>query len=101
MFFEYELGASSCDERIVVVEGFALALNTLIRAVRASERQRKEVSSTQGRSENKVTLIWIAVVLLFLVRQSPSAGLLFYTAFTQNYLSDVLLGLENVFSFLV
>ncbi|XP_003748414.1 FMRFamide receptor-like [Galendromus occidentalis] len=71
----------------------------LIRAVRESEKTRITLSQGRGdRSEAKATIMCIAVVVLFLVCQTPSAcSLVLYRGKSDNLIK----GLGNIFNFLV
>ncbi|OQR68844.1 FMRFamide receptor-like [Tropilaelaps mercedesae] len=63
-------------------------------------RQRPDVAREPNSQENKITVMLIAVVILFLVCQMPSAVLLIYTTF-DDAMSTFILVLGNFFNFLV
>ncbi|XP_034246935.1 FMRFamide receptor-like [Thrips palmi] len=78
----------------------------LINAVRQSRRARRSMTqnepqsvSQHQRQENRITITLIAVVILFLVCQTPSAATLVYSIFTR--VSTVQRALGNIFNFLV
>ncbi|XP_059485581.1 sex peptide receptor-related protein 2 isoform X2 [Neocloeon triangulifer] len=71
-----------------------------------SERHRPDGSQNNAQQENKITVTLIAVVVLFLICQSPTAVTLIYTSLTDdpepNSDKDRLLrGLGNIFNLLV
>lgn len=86
-----------------------IVFNTfLVRSVHLSRRQRNTMtlrtrpdsSREPSCQENKITVMLIAVVILFLVCQMPSAVLLIYTTFDDSR-STFILVLGNFFNFLV
>lgn len=82
----------------------------LIKSVHSSKSQRKTMTrrretGDQARQESKITIMLIAVVILFLMCQLPTAVILLYKSFhhvepfsNEDYL---LRGLGNIFNFLV
>ncbi|XP_022663222.1 FMRFamide receptor-like [Varroa jacobsoni] len=86
-----------------------IVFNTfLVRSVHISRRQRSTMTLRQrpnsarepSSQENKITVMLIAVVILFLVCQMPSAALLIYTTFDDARTTFILV-LGNFFNFLV
>ncbi|XP_066993134.1 FMRFamide receptor [Anabrus simplex] len=81
----------------------------LVRAVHRSQRQRcnmtqVEHSDSVQTQENRITIILIAVVILFMVCQLPTAITLIYKTFNptpSSFTKNVLRGLGNIFNFLV
>lgn len=78
----------------------------LINAVRQSRKARRTMTqgepnsvSQHQRQENRITITLIAVVILFLVCQTPAAFLLVYSSFIA--VSKTQRGLGNIFNFLV
>ncbi|XP_015918808.1 FMRFamide receptor [Parasteatoda tepidariorum] len=82
----------------------------LIKSVHSSKTRRKTMTrkregESQARQESKITVMLIAVVILFLVCQLPTAITLLYKAF--HHIKDrsnedlLLRGLGNIFNFLV
>nr|CAD7205759.1 unnamed protein product [Timema douglasi] len=82
----------------------------LIYIVHKSRRQRYQMTQTEQRDnstqsqENKITVTLIAVVVLFMFCQIPTALVLFYTSFQEplrgSTKDNVLRGLGNIFNFL-
>lgn len=82
----------------------------LIWAVHQSKSQRRLMTMTQtqrdsANQENKITIMLIAVVILFLICQLPTAVMLVYTSahvYPLNSNSDALItGLNNIFNILM
>ncbi|XP_035222972.1 FMRFamide receptor-like [Stegodyphus dumicola] len=82
----------------------------LIKSVHSSKSRRKTMTrrretGDQARQESKITVMLIAVVILFLICQLPTAVILLYEAFhhvTPSSNEDLLLrGLGNIFNFLM
>lgn len=97
----------------ILIPLFLLAIfnSFLIRSVHLSKKTRKTMTSRRDSSrdsssqENKITVMLIAVVILFLVCQLPTAIMLLYQTFTHvepnSNLGCFVLGLGNIFNFLV
>lgn len=82
----------------------------LIRSVHSSKTQRKTMTrrretGEQARQESKITVMLIAVVILFLTCQLPTAVILLYRSFhhveTPSNEDLLLRGLGNIFNFLM
>ncbi|KAF4517586.1 hypothetical protein B566_EDAN008575, partial [Ephemera danica] len=83
----------------------------LVFAVHRSQKQRRHMTQRSGaestaQQENKITVILIAVVVLFLVCQSPSAVTLIYSSLSeepapQSAKDHIMRGLGNIFNLLV
>nr|CAD7415857.1 unnamed protein product [Timema poppensis] len=84
--------------------------SVFIYIVHKSRRQRYQMTQTEQRDnstqsqENKITVTLIAVVVLFMFCQIPTALILFYTSFQEplrgSTKDNVLRGLGNIFNFL-
>ncbi|XP_018323381.1 uncharacterized protein LOC108735748 [Agrilus planipennis] len=80
----------------------------LVNAVYKSQKQRKVMTNSQDQmsqsQENRITLLLIGVVVLFLVCQTPTASFLIYDAFDETkdtYSRNIKKGLGNIFNFLI
>ncbi|XP_076306878.1 thyrotropin-releasing hormone receptor-like [Tachypleus tridentatus] len=76
----------------------------LIRSVHASKLQRNTMTRRRdnrdsSRQESRITVMLIAVVILFMACQLPTAVLLVYTTFHPQ--NAITLGLGNIFNFLM
>lgn len=70
------------------------------------ERHGADGSQHNAQQENKITVTLIAVVVLFLICQSPTAVILIYTSFTEDAIpgsekDHIIRGLGNIFNLLV
>lgn len=80
----------------------------LVHAVYRSQKQRRRLTNAAENSsqnnENRITLLLISVVFLFLMCQTPTAVYLIYAAFQSTkseYVMNIEKGLGNIFNFLL